>query len=117
MELRIDWPIHEVARLTGTTSRTLRHYGDVGLLPPSRVGPNGYRYYDEDALSSLQRSLLVRGLGLGLATIAQALEGQSGHAEAVGVHLEWLRSEGDRIERQIASVQTTMDKLKGGEQL
>jgi MerR family transcriptional regulator, thiopeptide resistance regulator len=117
MDVRVEWPIHEVARLTGTTSRTLRHYGDLGLLPPSRVGPNGYRYYDEDALSRLQRILLLRELGLGLPTIAQALDGQAEHAEALGAHLEWLRSERDRIDRQIASVRTTIDKLRGGEQL
>ncbi|MDQ4137678.1 MAG: MerR family transcriptional regulator, partial [Actinomycetota bacterium] len=113
----MEWPIHELARLTGTTSRTLRHYGDVGLLPPSRLGPNGYRFYDEDALSRLQRILLLRELGLGLPTIARALDGQTGHAEALDAHLEWLRSERDRIDRQIESVRTTIDKLRGGEQL
>ena len=45
--------IQEVARLAGTTSRTLRHYGDIGLLAPSRVGANGYRWYDDDALVRL----------------------------------------------------------------
>jgi MerR family transcriptional regulator, thiopeptide resistance regulator len=117
MEVRREWPIHEVARLTGTTSRTLRHYGDVGLLEPSRIGANGYRYYDEDALSRLQRILLLRELGLGLPTISQALDGQTEHAEALGAHLEWLRSERERIDRQIASVRTTIEKLRGGEQL
>ena len=28
----MDWSIQDIARLSGTTSRTLRHYGDVGLL-------------------------------------------------------------------------------------
>ena len=52
-----DWSIQEVARLAGTTSRTLRHYDAVGLLPPSRVAANGYRHYDADALVRLQRCL------------------------------------------------------------
>jgi DNA-binding transcriptional MerR regulator len=64
-ENTVDWSIQEIARLSGTTSRTLRHYGDIGLLPPSRVGSNGYRYYDEQALARLQRILLLRELGLG----------------------------------------------------
>jgi len=54
----VEWSIQDVARSAGTTSRTLRHYDDIGLLPPSRVGGNGYRYYDEDALVRLQRILL-----------------------------------------------------------
>jgi DNA-binding transcriptional MerR regulator len=39
----MEWSIQEVARRAGTTSRTLRHYGDIGLLPASRIGDNGYR--------------------------------------------------------------------------
>jgi DNA-binding transcriptional MerR regulator len=42
----MEWSIVDIARLAGTTSRTLRHYGDVGMLKPSRIGSNGYRYYN-----------------------------------------------------------------------
>jgi hypothetical protein len=45
-----DWSIQDVARMAGTTSRTLRHYHGIGLLKPSRVGSNGYRYYDGSRL-------------------------------------------------------------------
>ncbi len=38
-------PEHRSA--AGTTSRTLRHCDQIGLLPPSGIGNNGYRYYDE----------------------------------------------------------------------
>ncbi|PPF61937.1 hypothetical protein C5E11_13245 [Clavibacter michiganensis] len=38
-----EWPIKEVARATGLTSRTLRHYEQIGLLHPLRVASNGYR--------------------------------------------------------------------------
>ena len=61
-----DRSIQDIARLAGTTSRTLRHYDDIGLLEPSRIGANGYRYYDQHALVRLQRILLLRDLGLGL---------------------------------------------------
>lgn len=70
----MEWSIQEIARTAGTTSRTLRHYGDVGLLRPSRVAANGYRYYDEHALVRLQRILLLRELGLGLPAIAEVLD-------------------------------------------
>lgn len=112
-----EWSIQEIARAAGTTSRTLRHYGDVGLLAPSRVGSNGYRYYDRQSLVRLQRILLLRELGLGLPAIAEVLDGERDGAAALAVHLEWLEAERDRIERQIASVTTTLRKLEGGEQL
>ena len=89
----MDWSIQAIAKLAGTTSRTLRHYGDIGLLEPSRVGVNGYRYYDELALRRLQRILLLRELGLGLPAIAEVLAGQQDDVLALHRHLEWLQQE------------------------
>jgi MerR family transcriptional regulator, thiopeptide resistance regulator len=109
--------IQDIARLAGTTSRTLRHYGEIGLLPPSRIGGNGYRYYDESALARLQRILLLRDLGLGLAAIAEVLGNQRDNADALQAHLAWLVQEKDRIARQIAAVETTMTKLERGDPL
>ncbi|WP_449276722.1 MerR family transcriptional regulator [Leucobacter sp. GX24907] len=110
----MEWSIQEVAKFTGTTSRTLRHYGDIGLLEPSRVGHGGLRYYDSDALSKLQRILLLRGLGLGLPAITEVLSQQTDTASALGKHIEWLEREKDRIDRQIASVQRTLTSIEHG---
>ena len=110
----MEWSISEVARATGTTSRTLRHYGDVGLLAPSRTGANGYRYYDEAALLRLQRILLLRELGLGLPAIAEVLAGQHDVVAALETHLALLRQEKDRLERQITSVTRTIQRRKEG---
>ena len=112
-----DWSIQEVARLAGTTSRTLRHYDDVGLLHPNRVGSNGYRYYDAASLTRLQRILLLRELGLGIAAIAEVLGGNTDDASALATHLHWLQQEKNRLDRQIASVELTIETLKGGEEL
>ena len=54
--------VHEVARLTGVTSRTLHYYDEIGLLKPARVTEAGYRLYDDAALSRLQNILLFREL-------------------------------------------------------
>jgi DNA-binding transcriptional MerR regulator len=112
-----DWSIQEIARLAGTTSRTLRHYDDIGLLPPTRVAPNGYRHYDAPALVRLQRILLLRDLGLGLPQIAGILAKQSAETSALQTHLALLREEQARLARQIASVESTIDALRGGEEL
>ncbi|HYN56095.1 MAG TPA: MerR family transcriptional regulator [Motilibacterales bacterium] len=110
----MEYGIAEVARLAGTTSRTLRHYGDVGLLVPSRVGANGYRYYDTTALTRLQRILMLRQLGLGVAAIGEVLEAADDTA-ALRAHLEWLVAESDRLDRQIASVERTLTSIEKGE--
>ena len=113
----MEWSIQDLARIAGTTSRTLRHYGHRGLLEPSRVGHNGYRYYDEASLLRLQRILLLRELGVGLPAIADVLAGAQEPAAALRVHLQLLEKEQQRIGRQIESVRTTLRKTEGGEQL
>lgn len=113
----MEWSIQQVARAAGTTTRTLRYYGEVGLLEPSRIGCNGYRFYDQDALVRLQRILLLRELGLAVPEITRVLAGERDPAAALRLHLQFLESEKSRLARQIASVQTTLHKLEGGEQL
>ncbi|WP_433681838.1 MerR family transcriptional regulator [Nocardia sp. CA-119907] len=117
MESGTEWSIQDLAKAAGTTSRTLRHYGQLGLLPPSRIGANGYRFYDQDSLVRLQRILLLRELGLGLPVIAEVLAGEQDTAAALRTHLELLRHEQDRIRRQIESVTNTLHKTERGEQL
>jgi DNA-binding transcriptional MerR regulator len=113
----MEWSIQDLARSAGTTSRTLRHYGELGLLPPSRVGSNGYRYYDQSSLVRLQRILLLRELGLGLPAIAEVLARERDTATPLRTHLSLLELERERIGRQIASVRTTLRKTEGGESL
>lgn len=113
----MEWSSHEIARVAGTTSRTLRHYGDIGILAPTRIGRNGYRYYDQAALIRLQRIMLLRELGLGLSAIADVLDGERDTAAALRTHLAWLVSEQQRLARQVESVTTTLGKTERGEQL
>ncbi len=112
----MEHSIQEVARMTGVTSRTLRHYADLGLVRPARTGAGGIRYYDADALVRLQRVLLLRELGLGLPAIGEVLEGQTDDIHALLAHREWLQQEQTRLARQIASVESTIEALEGGEE-
>lgn len=113
----MDHSIQDIARLAGTTSRTLRHYGAEGLLPPSRTAANGYRYYDDRALVRLQRILLLRELGLGLPAIREVLDRETDEATALRSHLGWLEQEQQRLARQIRSVHTTITALERKDQL
>lgn len=61
--------IHEVARRTGVTERTLRYYDEIGLLPPQAVTEAGYRVYGEAELLRLRQILLFREMGFSLSDI------------------------------------------------
>ena len=112
-----DWSIQEIARVANTTSRTLRHYDEVGLVSPSRVGDNGYRYYDRAALVRLQRVLMLREMGLSIPAITEMLADQVDAAAALESHLVWLGETRERVSRQMATVQKTIDQLRGKEQI
>lgn len=109
----MEWSIQRIARLAGVSSRTLRHYGAVGILPPSRTDGSGMRWYDEASLARLQRILLLRGLGVGIPAIADSLE-RASDEEALAAHLADLEREADRIRRQIRAVEQTLRAREGG---
>ncbi|MET9068173.1 MerR family transcriptional regulator [Streptosporangium sandarakinum] len=110
----MEWTIQELAARAGVTSRTLRHYDHVGLLAPSRVGANGYRYYDFSAVARLQRILLMRRLGMGLPAIAEVLADEVDTCDGLRAHISELEEERDRIERRIRSARHTLEALRSG---
>lgn len=110
----VEASIQEVSRLTGTTSRTLRHYDAIGLLRPSRVGPGGIRWYGRGELVRLQRVLVLRSLGLPLPAVARVLDDGEDEVVALRRHLHQLRSEQERIGRQVRSVERTVAALTEG---
>jgi DNA-binding transcriptional MerR regulator len=112
----VAWSIAEVARDSGVTSRTLRHYHAIGLLIPARIAPNGRRYYEQEQLLRLQQILLLRDLGLSLDMVAEVLERRSSAStiEVLGRHKEWLLREQLRLGQLIRTVDSTVDNLREG---
>lgn len=110
--------VKEISRLAGITPRTLHYYDEIGLLKPSRVGDNGYRYYGEDALLRLQHILLYRELDMPLEAIRRIM---GRHDFDVLTALESHKAELFRrmaqIERLITTVDDTILHLKGEKEM
>jgi len=112
----MSWSIAEVARISNVTSRTLRHYDEIGLLPPAYVGGNGYRYYEREQLLVLQEILVLRELGLGLDVIGKTLSGEQDRLDALRRHHQRLLVERDRFDRLAHTVAKSIEELAGGEE-
>ncbi|MFF3274433.1 MerR family transcriptional regulator [Streptomyces chrestomyceticus] len=106
------WPIAQVARMSGVTARTLRHYDEIGLLPPARIGTNGHRYYEEHQLLRLQQILVLRALGLALPDIGRILAEQVDELEALRSHHRRLLAERDRLDTLADTVARTITELE-----
>ncbi|WP_406179638.1 MerR family transcriptional regulator [Streptomyces sp. NBC_01006] len=108
----MDWPISEVARMSGVTARTLRHYDEIGLLPPARIGANGHRHYEERQLLLLQQILVLRALGVGLPEIGRILAAQVDEVDALRSHHQRLLAERDRLDALADTVSRTIAELE-----
>lgn len=70
----MSYTVHEVAKLSGVTIKTLYHYQKIGLLMPESIAENGYRYYGDKELEQLQQILFYRELDFPLEKIKSAMQ-------------------------------------------
>ena len=106
--------VKQLSKLAGVTPRTLHHYDEIGLLKPSRVGENGYRYYGEESLLRLQQILFYRELDIPLDEIKNILGRRDFDVlGALHSHREALQKQVARLNRLIHTVDNTIDHLKG----
>ncbi|MFD7082828.1 MerR family transcriptional regulator [Streptomyces sp. NPDC059918] len=70
--------IGEIAALVGVTTRAIRHYHHVGLLPEPQRRPNGYRAYSVRDAVLLARVRRLTELGLGLDEVRDVLADDAG---------------------------------------
>jgi MerR family transcriptional regulator, thiopeptide resistance regulator len=106
--------VKQLSKLAGVTPRTLHYYDSIGLLKPSRVGDNGYRYYGEDALLRLQQILFYRELDIPLDDIRKIMaESRFDVLGALQSHKDALNKQVARLNRLINTVDNTINHLKG----
>ena len=108
------YTVKQLSDITGVTGRTLRYYDGIGLLKPSRVGDNGYRYYNEADLLRLQQILIYREMDVPLAAICDIMS-QPGFdvLAALQSHKQALASRLQELQGLISTVDKTILHLKG----
>ena len=66
--------IGELAESGAVSTKTVRYYESIGLLPEPERSPSGYRSYDAEAVERLQFIRDAQATGLSLSEIASVLE-------------------------------------------
>jgi len=112
------YTVKQVASMSGVSVRTLHFYDETGLLKPACYGANGYRYYEEPQLLTLQQILFYRELGFELKQIEQIL----GRADfetvaALQSHREVLEENLARTRTLIETIDKTIQHLKGAKKM
>lgn len=120
---RTRWSVGEVARLAGISVRTLHHYDEIGLVPPSERTAGGHRQYVASDLERLRAVLAWRELDFSLDQIAELVDGDTGAHHALQDQRDHLNERIDRLRRIVAALDhqleaTTMNiNLTPGEKL
>ncbi|WP_335931991.1 MerR family transcriptional regulator [Streptomyces sp. PTD5-9] len=104
--------IGEIAALVGVTSRAVRHYHHVGLLPEPGRRANGYRVYGMRDAVVLARIRRLTELGLTLDEVRDALADDDGR-ELVDILVE-LDADLARQEREIRERRLRLARLLDG---
>ncbi|MBF4695766.1 MerR family transcriptional regulator [Fusibacter ferrireducens] len=67
------------SKMNRVTTKTLRHYDEIGLLKPAFVDQQtGYRYYGSTELVRLNKIIALKQLGLSLQEIQELIDQQKG---------------------------------------
>ena len=108
------YTIKEIADLAHVTTRTIRYYGEIGLLDPADIGENGYRYYDNDSLLRLQQILFFRELDVPLKEIDLIINRPGFNlVHALENHRSSMKTRVKRLNALIATIDNTIETIQG----
>jgi len=109
----MPYTVQQLASLANVTARTLHHYDHIGLLSPSEIGMNGYRYYGESELLRLQQILFFRELGIPLSEIKTMLDNPGFDiATALAEHRGVIELKRSRMDELITTIDHTISRIK-----
>ncbi|SHN27654.1 DNA-binding transcriptional regulator, MerR family [Streptomyces yunnanensis] len=106
--------IGELAKVTGTTARALRHYEQAGLISSERAS-NGYRVYEEGAAVRVRNIRYLLAAGLTLDDVRVFLPCLDGDVAAAPPSDKGLRVAWERLavlNERIAAQTETRDRLE-----
>lgn len=108
------YTVKQVSAMSGVSVRTLHFYDETGLLKPAHYGANGYRFYEEPQLLTLQQILFYRELGFELKQIKRILGGADFEiVAALQSHRKVLQKNLSRTRTLIETIDKTIRHLKG----
>ena len=103
--------IGELSQRTGTPTKTIRYYEEIGVLPAPDRAPNGYRDYPEDAIDRLGFVREAQATGLSLTEIGSILDLRS-QGEATCHHvIDLLERHLTAIDQHLKTLRQTRRKL------
>lgn len=107
------YTIGQLAKLSGVSPRTLRHYESLGLINPTRT-ESGYRTYTSQDAKRLAHILSMKQCGLTLSEIAELLNETAGQnvIKVLATNLSRLREQQQTLRLAIERTQQALAKAE-----
>lgn len=103
--------IGQLAERTGVSTKAIRYYEEIGVLPQPRRQPNGYRIYETAAAERISFIQDAQSAGMSLLEIQLILDLRD-HGEATCGHvIATLESHLAEVERQMEDLERTRSRL------
>ncbi|WP_194287435.1 MerR family transcriptional regulator [Gracilibacillus oryzae] len=102
------YTVSELARLSGTTVRTIQYYDRIKLLVAKRTGKKDARYYTEGDLMKLQQILFFKRIGLPLNEIKHHILNSNNASDIKQI----LKNQADLLIRQEMEIRMTQTIIK-----
>ena len=104
--------IGELAEKTGVTTKTIRYYEGIGVIPEPERMANGYRFYDKADVDRLRFVKDAQATGLSLVEIDIILDLRD-EGESTCEHvIEMLESHLSDVDRQLVELGRTRARLQ-----
>ncbi|PVY76488.1 Cd(II)/Pb(II)-responsive transcriptional regulator [Tamilnaduibacter salinus] len=104
--------IGELARQTGFSQETIRHYERIGLIPAPARGESNYRTYGPEAASRLQFIANCRALDMTLSEIRRLLSLRDDPAARCGAASELVSDHLNHVRARIGELQQLAEQLE-----
>jgi DNA-binding transcriptional MerR regulator len=104
--------IKELALRTNLSSKTIRYYEEISLLPPAHRRPNGYRDYGAVDVDRVKFVAAARALDFSLDDVGEILDLRDRREAPCRVVLDLLQQKADEISQRITDLQRLETELR-----
>ena len=103
--------IGQLAERTGLSTKTIRYYENIGVLPDPDRAPNGYRSYEPDVADRIGFIQDAQSAGLSLVEIQMILDLRDSGEATCGHVIDSLEMQLAEVDRQMEDLQRTRSRL------
>lgn len=105
------YSIGEFSKKTGITIRTLRYYGEKGLLIPARISEGGQRYYNDANIITVQKIVTFKYLDYSLEEIKELIKKDDSLLQSLEHQKLQLLKKKKQLEQMLATIDTAIQDM------